>query len=82
MQAVYDIGDPGLRFGPREMRLYSNGKLAAHVLGGASFGKEGVQAAELVGVAGVEKTFDTRLRDPNMSGQPLELFGFVGAVRG
>ena len=21
MQAVYDIGDPGLRFGPREMRL-------------------------------------------------------------
>jgi cell division protein FtsI (penicillin-binding protein 3) len=73
MQAVYDIGDPGLRFGPREMRLYPNGKLAAHVLGGASFGKEGVQAAELVGVAGVEKTFDTRLRDPNMSGQPLEL---------
>ena len=72
MQAVYDIGDPGLRFGPREMRLYPNGKLATHVLGGASFG-ERVQAAELVGVAGVEKTFDTRLRDPNMSGQPLEL---------
>ena len=41
MQAVYDIGDPGLRFGPREMRLYPNGKLAAHVLGGASLGKRG-----------------------------------------
>ncbi|PCH66858.1 MAG: cell division protein FtsI, partial [Rhodobacteraceae bacterium] len=36
-QAVYDIGDPGLLFGPREMRLYPNGRLAAHVLGGASF---------------------------------------------
>ncbi len=45
-QAVHDIGEPGLLFGPREMRLYPNGRLAAHVLGGgASFGKEGVNAA-------------------------------------
>ena len=73
VQAVHDIGDPGLRFGPREMRLYPNGKLAAHVLGGASFGREGVDAAELIGVAGVEKTFDERLRDPSQSGRPLEL---------
>ncbi len=57
-QAVHDIGDPGLLFGPREMRLYPNGRLAAHVLGGASFGKEGVNAAEVIGVAGVEKQFD------------------------
>ena len=41
MQQVHDIGDPGLLFGPREMRLYPNGRLAAHVLGGASFGAEG-----------------------------------------
>jgi cell division protein FtsI (penicillin-binding protein 3) len=73
VQAVHDIGDPGLRFGPREMRLYPNGKLAAHVLGGSSFGREGVDAAELIGVAGVEKTFDERLRDPAQSAQPLEL---------
>jgi cell division protein FtsI (penicillin-binding protein 3) len=26
MQAVHDIGDPGLLFGPREMRLYPNGR--------------------------------------------------------
>ena len=44
------------------MRLYPNGKLAAHVLGGASFGREGVHSAEVIGVAGVEKTFDERLR--------------------
>ncbi|SFA70670.1 cell division protein FtsI (penicillin-binding protein 3) [Poseidonocella pacifica] len=72
-QAVHDIGEPGLLFGPREMRLYPNGKLAAHILGGASFGREGVHAAEVVGVAGVEKTFDQWLRDPANGGAPLEL---------
>ena len=73
MQAVHDIGDPGLLFGPREMRLYPNGNLAAHILGGASFGKEGVNAAEVIGVAGVEKQFDEYLRDPANGGKPLEL---------
>ncbi|MEP3637955.1 MAG: penicillin-binding protein 2 [Paracoccaceae bacterium] len=73
MQAVHEIGDPGLLFGPRDMRLYPNGKLAAHVLGGASFGKEGVSAAEVIGVAGVEKYFDDYLRDPSNGGKPLEL---------
>ena len=51
-----------------------NGKLAAHVLGGQFLGRG--SGCRIGGVAGVE-TFDTRLRDPNMSGQPLELFGFV-----
>ncbi|MEL7300186.1 MAG: penicillin-binding protein 2 [Pseudomonadota bacterium] len=72
-QAVHDIGDPGLLFGPREMRLYPNGAVAAHVLGGASFGKEGVSSAEVIGVAGVEKHFDGFLRDPANNGAPLEL---------
>ncbi|MDQ2093451.1 peptidoglycan D,D-transpeptidase FtsI family protein [Rhodalgimonas zhirmunskyi] len=72
-QAVHDIGDPGLLFGPREMRLYPNGRLAAHVLGGASFGKEGVDAAEVIGVAGIEKVYDTYLRDPAEGGKPLQL---------
>ncbi|TCP62386.1 cell division protein FtsI (penicillin-binding protein 3) [Rhodovulum bhavnagarense] len=73
MQQVHDIGDPGLMFGPREMRLYPNGPLAAHVLGGASFGREGVRSAEVVGVAGVERTFDAWLRDPANGGAPLRL---------
>ena len=72
-QAVHDIGEPGLLFGPREMRLYPNGRLASHVLGGASFGREGVHAAEVIGVAGIEKEFDTRLRDPAQSHEPLRL---------
>ncbi len=72
-QAVHDIGDPGLLFGPREMRLYPNGSVAAHVLGGAGFGKEGVNAAEVIGVAGVEKQFDDYLRDPGNGSKPLAL---------
>lgn len=72
-QMVHDIGEPGLLFGPREMRLYPNGALAAHVLGGTKFGAEGVHSAELVGVAGVEKAFDTYLRDPANGGAPLQL---------
>ena len=73
VQAVHDIGDPGLLFGPREMRLYPNGALAAHVLGGASFGNEGVNSAEIIGVAGVERALDSRLRDPAQAGTPLAL---------
>ncbi|WP_372604655.1 peptidoglycan D,D-transpeptidase FtsI family protein [Actibacterium sp.] len=73
MQLVHDIGDPGLLFGPREMRLYPNGRLAAHVLGGTSFGREGVHSAEVIGVAGVERSFDQYLRDPANGGQPLRL---------
>lgn len=72
-QAVHDLGEPGLKFGPRELRLYPNGRLAAHVLGGASFGREDVAAAEVVGVAGVEKTFDAFLRDPAYAGESLQL---------
>ena len=72
-QAVHDIGEPGLLFGAREMRLYPNGRLAAHVLGGASFGREGVDAAEVIGVAGIEKLLDDRLRDPAQTATPLEL---------
>jgi cell division protein FtsI (penicillin-binding protein 3) len=73
MQAVHDIGEPGLLFGPREMRLYPNGPVASHVLGGASFGREGVDSAEVIGVAGVERQFDQYLRDPANEGSPLEL---------
>ena len=73
MQAVHDIGSPGLLFGPREMRLYPNGPIASHILGGASYGREGVASAEVIGVAGVERQFDAFLRDPANEGAPLEL---------
>ncbi len=71
-QMVHDLGEPGLLFGPREMRLYPNGAIAAHVLGGAGFGQEAVNAAEVVGIAGIEAQFDASLRDPGRS-EPLAL---------
>lgn len=73
MQAVHDIGEPGLLFGPREMRVYPNGNLASHILGGSGFGNEGVSSAEVIGIAGVEKAFDGWLRDPANEGAPLAL---------
>ncbi len=72
-QAVLDLGEPGLKVGPRELRLYPNGAFAAHILGGTRFGVEGVRSAELVGTAGVELEFDDYLRDPANDGQPLTL---------
>ncbi|SLN48503.1 peptidoglycan D,D-transpeptidase FtsI family protein [Roseisalinus antarcticus] len=73
MQAVHELGQPGLLFGPREMRLYPNGSVGAHLLGGATYGDEGVNAAELKGVAGVERYFDAYLSDPANEGAPLQL---------
>ncbi len=73
MQAVHDIGEPGLLFGQREMRLYPNGNLAAHILGGTRFGREGVHSAEVIGTAGIEKFHDDFLRDPALDGKPLQL---------
>ena len=72
-QAVHDIGNPGLLFGPREMRLYPNGQLAGHILGGTTFGEQGVHSAEVLGIAGVESAFDDFLRDPKLNGRPLQL---------
>lgn len=72
-QRVHDLGEPGLLFGPRDMRLYPNGALAAHVLGGARFGEQAVNAAEILGVAGVEAYFDAELRDPARGAEPLQL---------
>ena len=72
-QAVHDIGEPGLLIGRRQTRLYPNGHAAAHVLGASGFGREAVDAAEVVGLAGTEKWFDTRLRSGQLAGGQLEL---------
>ncbi|MFT4792355.1 MAG: cell division protein FtsI (penicillin-binding protein 3) [Paracoccaceae bacterium] len=70
---VHNLGEPGLRFGPRDARIYPKGRLAAHILGGAAYGEEGELAAEIVGVAGLEHWFDARLRDPALAAAPLRL---------
>ena len=72
-QAVHDMGEPGLYMGPRETRVYPSGRMAAHILGGTSYGKQAVYSAEVIGTAGVEKAKDRFLRDPEKKSQPLEL---------
>ncbi|MGG7564796.1 peptidoglycan D,D-transpeptidase FtsI family protein [Rhodovulum sp. DZ06] len=71
--AVHDLGEPGLQFGPREMRVYPQGRLAAHVLGGAKWDDEGELGAVIAGTAGVEHHFNDRLSDPARAVEPLRL---------
>ena len=63
MQAVNEIGAPGLHFGKREARIYPNGRLGSHVLGGTKYGIEDVNRAEIEGVGGVEKGLEQKLLD-------------------
>ncbi|MGF1446192.1 MAG: peptidoglycan D,D-transpeptidase FtsI family protein [Pikeienuella sp.] len=64
---------PGLKFGRRDMRVYPAGRVAAHIVGKVKPGREEVNAAELVGAAGVERHFDARLRDPALIDTPVAL---------
>ncbi|MEM0945409.1 MAG: penicillin-binding transpeptidase domain-containing protein, partial [Pseudomonadota bacterium] len=72
-QAVLEMGEPGLAFGAREVRVYPAGRLAAHILGGTSTIAEGVAGAELAGSAGIEHFANARLSDPSRAGEPLRL---------
>ena len=70
---VKDIGQPGLYFGPREMRIYPNGTSAAHILGGTRYGLESVDSAEILGTAGVELLYNKQLSNTDNPLEPLQL---------
>ena len=70
---VKDIGQPGLYFGPREMRIYPNGTSAAHILGGTRYGLESVDSAEILGTAGVELFYNQKLSNEDNPLEPLQL---------
>ena len=70
---VKDIGQPGLYFGPREMRIYPNGTSAAHILGGTRYGLESVDSAEILGTAGVELFYNKKLSNEDNPLAPLQL---------
>ena len=72
-QAVHEIGEPGLMYGPREMRLYPNGRFASHVLGGTRFNNQSATNADMVGNAGVEATFNNYLSDRADERKALQL---------
>jgi len=60
--ALNNLGIPGVYFQPTERRRYPQGRVAAHVVGSVD--------VDARGVAGVERSFDERLRD---SPEPLKL---------
>ena len=60
--ALNNLGIPGVYFQPTERRRYPQGRVAAHVLGGVD--------VDARGIAGVERSFDKRLRD---NPEPLKL---------
>jgi len=60
--ALNNLGIPGVYFQPTERRRYPQGRVAAQVLGGVD--------VDAHGVAGVERSFDERLRD---NPEPLKL---------
>ena len=70
---VKKLGQPGIYFGPREIRLYPNGRFAAHILGGTTFGREGVHSAELIGQAGVELSYNNHLTKSNLGDLKLSI---------
>ena len=53
--AINNLGIPGVYFQPTERRRYPQGRAAAHVVGGVD--------VDAHGVAGVERSFDQRLRE-------------------
>ncbi len=61
-QSVNALGIPGLYFQSAETRVYPNGPLAAHILGFADIDNRGI--------AGIERSFDTSLRE---NSEPLRL---------
>ncbi|MDR0678059.1 MAG: penicillin-binding protein 2 [Holosporaceae bacterium] len=61
-QFVLNQGIPGMHFLKTERRVYPDGNLLAHVIGGTD--------VDNVGIAGIEKVFDTSLRE---SSEPLIL---------
>ncbi len=84
--AVMDLKPaiPGLQFGRRDRRVYPGGRAVAHLIGSTQWGEERVDAAEIVGAAGVERHFDERLRDPALVDTPVALsidLGVQAALR-
>lgn len=62
---LWDLGLPGVSFEPEEGRVYPRGTFAAHLIGFTDTGG--------VGLAGVEKALDQRIRTDGQDGRPIAL---------
>lgn len=64
-QQVNSLGIPGLYFLPEERRVYPHGNMFSHVLGYVGLDNKGL--------AGLERSFDDRLRDKALNSSALAL---------
>lgn len=64
-QKVNSLGIPGLYFSPEERRVYPYSQLLSHTVGYVGVDNHGL--------AGIEKKFDSRLRDVGNNREPLAL---------
>lgn len=62
---VNALGIPGLYFQPEEKRVYPYGNVFSHLLGYVGIDHKGL--------AGIERQFDERLREPELNHEPLTL---------
>ncbi|MBA15626.1 MAG: peptidoglycan glycosyltransferase [Sphingomonas sp.] len=65
VSAVNALGEPGIGFNREPERLYTQGDLAAYVLGHIHY--------DGYGVRGMERVLEKRLTDPAQAGTPVEL---------
>ena len=65
VDAINELGEPGLALSREPDRLYPQTTLGAHVLGYTNVDGKGT--------AGAERAFNDRLRDPALRGDPIEL---------
>jgi cell division protein FtsI (penicillin-binding protein 3) len=65
VRKVHDLGEIAIEFPREDERLYPQRDLAAHVLGYVAPGG--------TGALGMERVMDSKLRDPKLRGEPVEL---------
>ena len=70
---VLELGEPGLRFGERELRIYPNGSLLSHVLGRTKIKEISTTESSIEGISGLEKMFNNQLIKKGLDRDPLKL---------
>jgi len=65
VRQVHNLGEIAIEFPREDERLYPQHDLAAHVLGYVAPGG--------TGALGIERVMDSKLRDPKLRGEPVEL---------
>ena len=64
-EKLWSLGEKGIIFEPFQSRIYTHANLYSHVLGQVDY--------DNYGISGVEKYFDSKLKDKKLLGSPLQL---------